>query len=463
MNLHEIFIQYQQTADMKRYPGIPERRRRLKALKLLLQENAEALAQAVSKDFSHRCREETLFLEIMPSIKAIDYCLKYIKFWSKVRKRQVAWYLKPAKAYLFPQPLGVIGIMVPWNYPIYLMMVPLAFAIAAGNQVLIKHDELTTAVATLLDELIQACSELSPLVSIIQGDIHCAKAFAALPFNHLLFTGSTQVGKAIMEAASRSLTPVTLELGGKSAAIIAESASLALLKRLFMGKLWNAGQTCIAPDYLLVHQHHSGQLAEALEQFLLKHYPDLMHNPDYSYIISAKHEQRLNDILQDAQDKGAKIVQFGNKNENTLTFPVYLVFHVNKTMRIMQEEIFGPILPVLEYEHFAEVLNTLSSFPNPLALYYFGKNKKEIERLQLESISGALVLNDTILHLAVNDLPFGGIGQSGMGCYHGQEGFDTFSHLKPIFKQKRFSPSTWFYPPYGKLIQFFMRYFAGMR
>jgi len=363
---------------------------------------------------------------------------------------------------LLPQPLGVVGIMVPWNYPVYLLFVPLAFAIAAGNQVLIKCSELTPSVGGLILQLISEISVLNDDISIINGDINCAKAFAALPFGHLLFTGSTAVGKQVMAAASQNLTPVTLELGGKSPAIIAESANKVYLKRLFMGKLFNAGQTCVAPDYWLVDAKFSASLEGLLRDFLNVHYPSLMTNPDYSHIISDEHKSRLIYLLDDARKKGAVIIQFGDISPISRKFPVCLLLNVNKTMQVMQEEIFGPLIPVTYYQNFADALDIIDQFPSPLALYYFGKDEQQINYLQYKVSAGAFVVNDTLTHVGLDDLPFGGVGQSGMGRYHGEEGFNTFSLLKPIFMQKKLAPISWFYPPYGKLMHFFIRYFAGI-
>lgn len=463
MNLTDIFQQHQRNFQVSRYPEISIRKKRLLALKTLLQHNSEVLVKAVSSDFSHRSGDETLFLELLPSVKAINYCIKNVSTWSKARKRKVPWHMKLAKAYLQPQPRGVVGIMVPWNYPIYLLVVPLAYAVAAGNQVLIKCSELTPAVGATIQNLFNEVACLDEAITIINGDVECSKAFSALPFAHLLFTGSTAVGKEVMRAASQNLTSLTLELGGKSPVIVAPSAKRDYLNRLFMGKLYNAGQTCIAPDYLLVHKQWADEIEPLLSAFIEKHYPNSATNRDYSHIISLEHADRLVDLVCDAEAKGARVIQWGKSQELLQKFPITLLLNVNKSMRVMQEEIFGPIIPVITYTSFAEVLDVIDTFSSPLALYYFGSDKLEITHLQFQTLSGALVINDTLMHIAIDDLPFGGVGDSGMGCYHGQEGFDTFSQIKPVFKQKSLAPISWFYPPYGKLIQFFIRHYAGIQ
>lgn len=461
MLIHQFEQQKKQYTDNP-YPSFLQRKEALLAIKELLQHQANAFAFAVNQDFSHRARQETLFLEISPSIKAVDYCLKHLKQWMAAKKRRVSWYLKPSTAKVIAQPLGVVGIIVPWNYPIYLAIVPIIYALAAGNQVMVKCSELTPATGQLLASLFSQ-SVLNQYVKIINGDASVAQQFSQLPFGHLLFTGSTATGKQVMANASTNLTPVTLELGGKSPVILSNTINESYLERLFMGKLFNAGQTCIAPDYLLIPKGQEARLEAVFKDFIAKHYPNLIHNDNYSSIISEHHKQRLEALLTDARDKGARIVAFGENNSIGRKLPVYLLFDVHQDMRVMQEEIFGPLLPVMAYDEFDQALAIINRNPTPLALYYFGHNQNEINQLTFQTLSGALTINDTIMHIAIDDLPFGGVGQSGMGHYHGHEGFLTFSKLKPVFVQKRFSPVRWFYPPYGRLIDTFLRYFSGIR
>ncbi|HCA89685.1 MAG: coniferyl aldehyde dehydrogenase [Legionellaceae bacterium] len=441
------------------FASIAARKHDLKILKTFLQNHANELVKAIDQDFQGRATEETFFLEIFPAIKTIDYCIKHLKSWCKTQKRTTPWYMQPAHSSLLPQPLGVVGIMVPWNYPLFLSMVPLAYALAAGNCVMIKFAEfnpnltayLVKYLLPLLDHKLYMCA----------GQVEQAKVFSQLAFDHLLFTGSSEVGSKVMQAASTNLTPVTLELGGKSPAIISQSVQKTYLKRLFMGKLFNAGQTCVAPDYLWVEEGMQAIITTFFKQFVAEHYGHTMQTPDYTAIINKHHHQRLEDLLQDAQSKGAEIIEFGFSNG--LKMAPKLVFNCQPHMRILQEEIFGPILPVRCYQDFNEVLDFIQQAARPLALYYFGENKTEINRLKFETHSGALTINDTLMHLANHHLPFGGVGQSGMGQYQGIEGFLTFSHLKPIFKQHRFSPIAWFYPPFHRQLFACLKFFAGIK
>ncbi|MDI9818213.1 MULTISPECIES: coniferyl aldehyde dehydrogenase [unclassified Legionella] len=462
MELEAVFKQLKQDFSVNPNLSQDERRKNLLLLKQLLQENASDLARAVSSDFSYRPYYETYLLEIFIALNAINYCLKHLKKWMKKRKRQVAWLFKPAHAYLLPQSLGVTGIIVPWNYPLLLALEPLIYALAAGNVVMIKMSELTPQTGATLSGLIKN-SPLGRRVAIVNGDIEVSREFAGLPFAHLLFTGSTAVGKKIMEAAARNLTPVTLELGGKSPALVSKTINPNDFKRLFMGKLVNAGQTCIAPDYLLIPQGWEKRIENLLKDFIAHHYPQLPNNGDYCSVISDDHKERLEELIRDAREKGADIVQIGQEVEQGRKMPFFLLLNVNASMRVMQEEIFGPVFPVVAYDSFADAIDKINLLANPLVIYYFGDDRKEKEMLQKKTLSGALSINDTLTHVAIDDLPFGGVGASGMGHYHGQEGFDLFSKLKPVFVQKRLSPVTWFYPPHGKLVHYLLTWIAGIR
>lgn len=462
MELINQFQVLRTECQQSRYPSLKDRKNVLISLRRGLQTEAYSLASAVNKDFTHRSVDETLFLEIFPTINAINFCLKQIKKWMKPRARRVSWLFMPAYAYVIPQPLGVIGNLVPWNYPIYLALVPAIYALAAGNRVMVKMSELSPHTGMALQTFIHSLG-LGAYLAIVDGDVNVSKQFAALPFNHLLFTGSTAVGKLVMKAASEHLTPVTLELGGKSPAIVSPTMNTKYFNRLFMGKLFNAAQTCIAPDYLLVPKGWEHTIEKECRAFIDRHYPKLMENDNYSSIISREHKKRLLELLEDARAKGARIVQFGDLKLNDNKMPLYLIFDVNSTMRVMHEEIFGPILPILNYNTLNDAIEYINSAPNPLALYYFGEDKVEQRWLQNTTLSGALTINDTLMHIAINDLPFGGVGLSGMGQYHGKEGFDTFSKLKPVFVQRKLSPVTWLYPPYGKLLRHFLFWIGGIK
>jgi coniferyl-aldehyde dehydrogenase len=443
------------------YPKIDLRVELLSKLKFLLQENATEIARAIAKDFTHRAYQESYFLEVFPSIHAIKYYIKHTKRLAKPRKRSVDLLFQPANAWIFPQPKGIVGIIVPWNYPLFLAMSPLAGAIAAGNRVMIKMSEYSTHLGELLVRLFNKAGISENQIAIINGDVEIAKKFNSLAFSHLLFTGSTNVGKLVMGAASQNLTPVTLELGGKSPAILSKTMNEAYFSRLFMGKLFNAGQTCIAPDYLFIPKGWEKKVRMAVKECISKHYPNSTTTKDYSCVINENQLKRLNEYLDDAKEKGASIETIGKGQDKYM--PLSIVFDVNQDMRLMNEEIFGPILPIMTYDSFAQVISYINNKGNPLSLYYFGNDKSEIKMLQSDTISGALSINDTLIHGALNTLPFGGVGASGMGCYHGQEGFDTFSQLKPVFKRNRFSPVSFLYPPYGKMIKIFLKFIGGLK
>lgn len=462
MDLNSQFKALDHQYQLNPYPSLEERRKILLGIKKLLQNEADAIAKAVNKDFTHRSVDETLFLEIFPTIKAIKYCLKKMKHWAKKRKRTVSWLFLPASAYVVPQPLGVVGNLVPWNYPVYLSIVPAIYALAAGNRVMVKMSELSTHTGLILQSLFHSIG-LDSYIQIINGDIAISKQFSTLPFGHLMFTGSTAVGKLIMKAASENLTPITLELGGKSPAILSNTMNHNYFKRLFMGKLFNAAQTCIAPDYLLVPEGWDKTVEDEFNKFIHIYYPELMNNDNYSNIITQTHKQRLLDLVEDARIKGARVIEFGTHDAKSNKMPVYLLFDVSDDMRVMKEEIFGPILPVLNYKTFDDAVAYINHAHNPLALYYFGEDKHEKNIIQTRTLSGALSINETIMHIAIDDLPFGGVGHSGMGNYHGQEGFDTFSKLKPVLVQRRLSPASFLYPPYGKLMRMFLAYIAGIK
>lgn len=462
--MDKIFAQLQKKHQAEPYLPISQRQKMLKALRSLLQENAHEIAEAVSKDFTYRSQEETMFLEILPTVTTIQYCLKHMKKWAEPRKRHVPWYFSTAKAYVFPQPLGVVGIIVPWNYPLYLSMVPAVFALAAGNRLMIKMSELSPHLGKLLYKLIKNCSELNEMVAIINGDISTGKEFSQLPFGHILFTGSIQVGKLIMQSASKNLTPVTLELGGKSPVLVSESANSDLFERIFMGKMFNAGQTCLASDYLLIHEKWEDQMELRFRQFIDKRYPNLLDNDCYTSIISKENKARLENLLDDAREKGGRIVSYGEEAKGRSNkMPVYLVFNANKSMKLMQSEIFGPILPIMTYKTFDKAVEWINSLTKPLALYYFGDNEKEKDILIEEVLSGATTINDTMMHVAIHDLPFGGVEASGMGQYHGQEGFDSFSKLKPVFEQSKRSFVSMMYPPYHAIVRRFLYRLAGIK
>ena len=433
-------------------PSAEQRRAWLKALRELILGEKQALIEAVSRDFSNRAAEETLLAEIMPSLHGIDYASKRLGKWMKPSRRSVGLAFQPAAAKVVYQPLGVVGVIVPWNYPLYLAFGPLIGALAAGNRVMIKMSESTPATSQLVKELL---ARIFPeeMVAVVLGEAEVGQAFSRLPFDHLLFTGATSIGKHVMRAAAENLVPVTLELGGKSPAIVSADVPLAdAAERIAFGKTMNAGQTCVAPDYVLVPQDRLEGFVAAYRAAVQRFYPTLENNPDYTAIINERQLGRLKGYIADAEAKGAQLVPlFPGDQGRRLAHS--LVLNVSDEMKLMQEEIFGPLLPIVPYQRLDEAFAYINDRPRPLALYYFGYDKGEQQRVLHETHSGGVCLNDTLLHVAQDDMPFGGVGPSGMGHYHGHEGFLTFSKAKGVLIKQRFNAARLIYPPYGTAIQ----------
>ncbi|KFB67791.1 MAG: Coniferyl aldehyde dehydrogenase [Candidatus Accumulibacter vicinus] len=373
--------------------------------------------------------------------------------------RPVSLWFQPGRAEVRYQPLGAVGIIVPWNYPIFLAAAPLTAALAAGNRALIKMSEITPATASLFAELVGkyfADDELS----VVEGDVEVAREFSRLPFDHLLFTGSTPVGRQVMRAAAENLTPVTLELGGKSPAIIGPALAPAdfahAVERIIIGKCLNAGQTCIAPDYVLLPAGQEQAFIEQARRVVAACYPDIEKTADYSTIVDQRQYARLSAYLEEARTSGATIVDLA---ADTVADPIrrhlppLALLGADDGLRVMQEEIFGPLLPLRPYRDLDEAIAFVNGRPHPLALYYFDSERMQIERILDETVSGGVTINDTILHIAQDDLPFGGVGPSGMGCYHGFAGFEAFSVRKSVFRQSRWSGIGLFKPPYRHLFE----------
>ena len=433
-------------------PPAAQRQQWLKALRDLLSNERQALIEAISADFSHRSADETLLAELMPSLHGIHYASRHLRGWMKDSRRKVGMAFQPASAKVVYQPLGVIGVIVPWNYPLYLAIGPLVGALAAGNRVMLKLSESTPATGLLLKELL---ARIFPedLVCVVLGEADIGVAFSRLRFDHLLFTGATSIGKHVMRAAAENLTPVTLELGGKSPAIVSRDVPLKdAAERIAFGKTLNAGQTCVAPDYVLVPDDRVGGFVEAYRQAVQSFYPTLTDNPDYTAIINDRQLARLNSYVSDATGKGALLIPLFDQGQGR-RMPHSVLLNVSDEMTVMQDEIFGPLLPIVPYQDLEQAFAYINQRPRPLALYYFGYDKREQNRVLHETHSGGVCLNDTLLHVAQDDMPFGGIGASGMGHYHGHEGFLTFSKAKGVLIKQRFNAARLIYPPYGKSIQ----------
>lgn len=437
---HRFYFQRQAYLEMGQ-TGYATRKMYLETLLKTLNVHQSDLCQAVSKDFGHRSAHETMLLELTPITRSIEYSLKNLAAWMEPRDSEVPIWLKPAKARLLPQALGVVGIVSTWNYPLQLSLMPLISALAAGNRVMLKLSELTPRTNEWLMKIANEIFSLQD-VQMIVGGKEISEWFVSLPFDHLFFTGSTAVGKQVLLTASQNLVPVTLELGGKSPAIIAPYYPLtSAVNHILTGKLVNAGQTCIAPDYVFLPQGAESLFVEQSKRFVEKRYPGLPYHADYTTIISPFHVNRLQALLEDARAKGAQIVPLSSSPsdiEGRKLIPT-LIFNVSQDMRVMQEEIFGPILPVMTYLHIHDVLHYLKERPKPLAMYLFDNNCRRITDVLTRTVSGGVTLNDTLWHAALDTLPFGGVGDSGMGKYHGKAGFDTFTHYKSIFIQSDFN------------------------
>lgn len=452
--LQAAFTRIRAASRNEMMPSPASRQLRLDALAALLQDHGERLADAIAADFGHRSNHETRLLEFFPSLEGIRHARRHLRQWMAPRRRPVSMWFQPGRAEIRPQPLGCVGIVTPWNYPIYLAFGPLTAAFAAGNRALLKMSEFTPSTAAVLAELVAGYFSPDELV-VVGGDQALATAFAALPFDHLLFTGSTAVGRQVMQAAAANLTPVTLELGGKSPALITPGYPVdAAAARILAGKCLNAGQTCIAPDYVLLPATALPAFIQAARHCVAARYPNLAANPDYTAIVNPRHWQRLHGLLDEARASGTEIIPLGDSgNADTRRLPPTLIINPDAMLRVMQEEIFGPLLPILTYEHLDDALAFINARDRPLALYLFDRDRRRIASVLDETIAGGVTVNDTILHIAQDELPFGGVGPSGMGHYHGQGGFDTFSKLKPVFHQSRLNAMGLFDPPYGALFE----------
>jgi len=434
-------------------PTLAERLDRLERLRAAVSENEARFEQAISADFGHRSATETAIAETLLVLGEIKHAARHLKKWMAPQRVSTALQFLPAKNRLIPQPLGVVGIIAPWNYPLQLTLAPAVGALAAGNRVMIKPSELVPRFSGLLREVIAA--KFDPGEMIVTGiEDEIAKSFAALPFDHLIFTGSTRVGRLVAEAAGRNLTPVTLELGGKSPVIIDVSADLdEAAARIAYGKLLNAGQTCIAPDYVLLPETMMQDFAGRLEGQMRRMYGTDPGNADYTSIVSDRHYARLEGLVADAAAKGARVVQAAKPGDpawrSKRKFPPTLVVGAAPDMTIMQEEIFGPLLPIVGCKDAAEPVAWINRHDRPLALYWFGKDEAARDEVLSRTVSGGVTVNDCLFHFTQINQPMGGVGASGTGAYHGEWGFNTLSKLKPVFYRSPFNRLADLYPPYG--------------
>jgi coniferyl-aldehyde dehydrogenase len=430
------------------YPSLQERKARLDALERILLENVDAIVEAIAQDFGHRCAEESKILEIFPVIDGLRHTKKKLRTWMKPQRRPISWLFATGSNRLIPQPKGVVGIVSPWNYPLFLTLSPLVSVLAAGNRAMIKMASNSQHLCRLLADKF---SEVFPeeVVAILPGVR--AGDFSTLPYDHIIFTGSADVGRTVMRSAAENLTPVTLELGGKSPTIVCDDFDIdEAASRIMYAKLVNAGQTCLAPDYLFLPEGSEDRFVAAAQRLVAERYPDT-NDASYTSVIDEKAFRRLRMTLDDAEAKGAKLVPLAPNasfNDVLRKFPPYLVLNVTEDMMIMKEEIFGPLFPVMTYKDLDETIEYVTHRDRPLGFYVFTNDRARKDKLLYSTISGGVTINNCIIHVAQHDLPFGGVGASGIGHYHGYEGFVEFSKMRPVFTSPWFSLLHWFYPPY---------------
>lgn len=454
-SLPEQLHRLRQASQATPMPDLASRLARLDALKQGLLHHKQALCQALARDYGLRSDYDSLIADVLPCVMQINYTLKRLKGWMKPERRHSGLLLAPARVEVHYQPLGVVGIMVPWNFPVMLSLGPLIGALAAGNRAMIKLSEFTphtnAVLRSLLDEAL--CGDE---VVVIEGDAEIAAAFSALPFDHLIFTGSTAVGRLVMAAAAPQLTPLTLELGGKSPCLIAPDMPLALaVERMIFGKSLNAGQICVAPDYVLLPRGQEQAFIEAYQAHFRRLYPKGLESPDYGAIINAPQYERLTAWLEEARQAGAQIHPCVTpaRDDATRKLVPHLLTEVPGHCQVMQQEIFGPLLPLVPYDDIEEALAYVAARPRPLALYLMSLDETLQRRLIRETHAGGMAINESLFQVAADDAPFGGIGPSGMGHYHGREGFLTFSKAKTVLRRGRFSTGSLIHPPYRRWYQ----------
>ena len=442
-------------------PSLAQRKADLSKLKTAVRARQWEIAEAVSADFGNRSKYETRIMELASLIQTINYLRRNLKTWMRPERRRLAVHFVPGASYVTYQPLGVIGIVSPWNYPFSLALMPLATALAAGNRVMLKPSELTPATSAVIKRLL---NDLYPeeQVAVVTGGADVGAKFTSLPFDHLVFTGSTSVGRSVMKSAAENLVPVTLELGGKSPAVIGPGTDLAAAATsIAYGKLANAGQTCIAPDYVIVSRDHVDAFVAKYQDAVATLFPEGPSSKNYTSIINSHHLTRLRHLIDDARKKGARVVELSadalpRVGDRKLAPSV--VLDVTDDMTVMQEEVFGPILPIVTYDEIGDAIASINRRPRPLALYYFGSNTEERRKVLERTISGNVTINDTLMHYVQTDLPFGGVGASGMGAYHGPEGFRSFSHARGVFAQSRWNLGGWLRPPFSRISEVATRY-----
>lgn len=463
IDLHPLLGQLR-AAQRRQPPTHAQRVADLDRLAEAVRRYSDELVKAISADFGRRSRHESLLAEVMISLEEIGHVRRNLRSWMRPRRSSVNWTFLPARAQVQYQPLGVVGVMAPWNYPFQLAIVPLANAIGAGNHVMLKPSEHTPRTAELLARML---SEVFPAdrVAVVQGGAEVGAAFSRLAFDHLLFTGSTPVGRAVMAAAADNLTPVTLELGGKSPALVAPGYPIEhAADRIAAGKCFNGGQTCVAPDYVLVPRAQRDEFVRAYLASVRRRYPSLASNPDYTAVVNHRQAARLREWLDDARDRGVTVMQYRPDNEvpppGVEVIPPTVLLDPPDESRVMQEEIFGPLLPVKSYDSHEAAIDYITGRDRPLAFYPFDRDRARLKRTLASVVAGGVCVNDTLIQFGQHDLPVGGVGPSGMGRYHGHAGFLAFSNAVAVVYQSRLNSMWLIDPPFGKLADFVVKLLA---
>lgn len=453
LRMADIFAAQSQAFSRQPFPSAGERKGQLRALKRQLHRYQDLLAEAISADFGFRAAAETKMLDVLGSTLELNHAISHVGRWMRPSRRATELLFMSNSLRVTYQPKGVVGVIVPWNFPLYLALGPLAAALAAGNRVMIKMPEVTPATNALLRRMLgEVFTE--DQVTLVGEELANPNDFTALPFNHIVFTGSPAVGRVVMRTAAENLTPVTLELGGKSPALVLRDYPITeAATRIAHGKATNCGQICVSPDYALVPSDRVDEFAVAVQSAFTKSFgAATAGNKDYTSLVNDQHHARIVALLDDARTKGARIVPCGDGGLGR-QMPTHLVLGVKPDMRIAREEIFGPILPVVTYDSLDQALAHINAGPRPLALYLFSHDSAARDTVLTRTHSGGVTINDWGWHVINHDAPFGGVGNSGMGTYHGEEGFRELSHPKTVFKRHRFFPIGLFYPPYGNLVQ----------
>ena len=458
-----LFALQQAAFQAAPYPSASARTARLKALKNQISRYQNLLAEAMSKDFGYRSHTESKMTDLMGSMLDVNHTISHLRRWMKPSRRSTELLFLSNSLQVIYQPKGVIGVIVPWNFPVYLALGPLIAALAAGNRVMIKMPEITPATNAVLARMLGEIFDEDE-VAVAGEELADPGAFTALPFNHIIFTGAPAVGKIVMRAAADNLTPVTLELGGKSPAVVTRNYPLFdAAMRITHGNATNSGQICVSPDYALVPRERLNDFIANVKSSFISMF-GMAGGNESTWVVNERHLARINEMLADARAKGAIVTPCMEyiAERDGRQMPLHIVTNCTADMRIMQEELFGPILPVVPYDTMDDAIRFINAGDRPLALYCFSHDEAERQDLLRRTHSGGVTLNDWGWHVVNHDAPFGGIGNSGMGTYHGVEGFRELSHAKTVFKRHRFFPSQWFYPPYGKLIQrLTLGYFLG--